>query len=595
MIGLDWKWSEPIWFLGLLILPFVYLTAKRHFQKRVDLLNAIYGKEVFKFLSSSVSITKVKAKLICEIFAFGFFCLALARPQFGEKPQSIKSQGIELMILFDVSESMLAEDMAPSRLEFAKNQVHQLIDLLPGTKAGLVAFAGGAALVSPITTDASALKMFVDYLSTDSISTQGTDFRKAFEEAAGAFERGGQSVDQTTRVTRAVLVISDGEDQEEGAIEAASQMAEKGIRIFTVAVGTEKGAAIPQRDQNNLLRGYKKSKDGKEIVTQVHGDALKTFAQKGNGSFYYSSLDSTYIQHLADDLNKLDKAEFDTQFITQYEERYQGFLFLGIIFIFISLLLNSRIKNYGLWKGRFQTTLVFCFIFIFSSLTIKVNKANAAIDYWSSFLSSKNLKAENFTAAEAESLKGLTESPFVIEHHLNFGISQEGLGRVQKALGSYRMAEELAEETGRFDLVFVARFNQAQLLAKDKKINEAIEMYQKALEVNPQSKETKINIELLIQQQQQQGGKGGGEGEDKDQKSEDQDGGGEGKDQQKNKEPKDVKQNQQYKPNKFKAQDISEDQAKKILEELKRHEQQIHQNFDQQNKMNKDMPNEKDW
>jgi Ca-activated chloride channel family protein len=258
------------------------------------------------------------------------------------------------MILFDVSESMLAEDMAPSRIEFAKKEVNRVLDLLPGSKVGLVAFAGSAALVSPITTDASALKMFTEFLNTETVSTQGTDFKKALEEADLAFERGGQGTDPATRVTRVILIISDGEDHEEGALEVAKKIADKGVRIFAVAVGTEKGGAIPQRDINGILRGYKKTKEGQQIISTVNGNALKEIAQKGKGSFYFASFEGTYLKNLAADIDKLDKAEFDSELVTQFEERYQGFLFVGFLFAFFAILIKSRKSGANQWRGRFE-------------------------------------------------------------------------------------------------------------------------------------------------------------------------------------------------------------------------------------------------
>lgn len=216
--------------------------------------------------------------------------------------------------------------------------------------------------------------------------------------------------------------------------------------------------------------------------------------------------------------------------------------------------------------------------------------------FLSTLLASRNLKAEKYEAARDEAILALKKEPFAPEHHLNLGLALEGLGQVQKAIGSYKMAEELAQEQNNPALLFQARYNQGEILGKAKKINEALESYQKALEINPMSAETKINIELLLQQQQ--GGKGDGEGEDKnnqDNKDDKDNKGGEGKDQKKNKDPQDVKQSKEYKPNRFKAENLSEDDAKKILEELKRQEKNIHENFDKQNQMNKDAPNDKDW
>jgi Ca-activated chloride channel family protein len=351
---MSWKWGNPqvLWFLPFV--PLIVYFIFRFYRRKMQAVESIFGIQVFHFLTATNSATNVRWKIIFEALALVFFLFALARPQFGESQQKIKSQGVEVMVLFDVSESMLAEDMTPSRLEFAKKEVNRFLDLLPGSKIGLVAFAGGAALVSPITTDASALKMFTEFLNTETVSTQGTDFRKALEEADLAFERGGQGTDPATRVTRVILIISDGEDHEEGALDAAAKITDKGVRIFAVAVGTESGAPIPQRDINGILRGHKKSRDGKQINSTVNGNALKEIAQKGKGSFYFASFEGSYLKNLVADINKLDKAEFDSQLITQYEERYQGFLFVGFLLAFFAILIKSRKSGVSQWRGRFE-------------------------------------------------------------------------------------------------------------------------------------------------------------------------------------------------------------------------------------------------
>lgn len=207
------------------------------------------------------------------------------------------------------------------------------------------------------------------------------------------------------------------------------------------------------------------------------------------------------------------------------------------------------------------------------------------VDYYATGITKMYLMMKKYEAAQNEMLKALRHSPLQPELHLNLGIAQMGLGHINKALGSFRMAEELASDEG---LKFVSRFNQALVLSMDKKIPEAIAMYQRALEIDPTSKEVKTNIELLMQQQQ---GQGQGEGDDKNQDQKDQQDGKDGKNQ---KEPQQFKDNQAYKP-KDEKQELSEGQVKKILEEIKRQEQQINNNETRQKQMQKDSANEKDW
>lgn len=277
----------------------------------------------------------------------------MARPQSGKSEEKVKSEGIELMVLFDVSRSMLAEDIKPSRLEFAKKEIIRLI-ASGDDKVGIVAFAGNGILLSPLTTDKNALNMYIESLSTETVSSQGTDFKRAFVEAKEAFRRGGVEVDEKTVVTRAVIVVSDGEDNEEGAIKALNQLKEDGIKIFSLAVGTEKGAPIPFKDRSGNMRGYRKDKDGKVILSQTKGETLKKFAQEGEGSFYHLSYSQDVITQLRDDLKKLESAEFDSAMVVDYDEKYQHWLLLAILIALIEILLGERKPQGRVWKGRFE-------------------------------------------------------------------------------------------------------------------------------------------------------------------------------------------------------------------------------------------------
>lgn len=350
----SWRWADSYFLFWIAVLPIFYLGAVYFGRKKMQAMQRNFGKKVLPFLLTGLSFRTFHLKMILVIISLGLLILALARPQFGETKENIKSLGFEMMILFDVSQSMLAEDVSPSRLEFAKHEVTRLLDKIPGSKVGLIAFAGSAALISPITTDSSAMKMFVESLNTDVIATQGTEFKMALQQAESAFERGGQGNIPETKVTRVILIVSDGEDQEPGALEFAEKLVEKGIRIFSIAVGTEKGGSIPVRDGNGFLRGYKKDAAGQVVITTSRGDVLKSLAEAGKGGFYTASFAGNYVNNLVDDFGKLEKTEFDSQTLVSYQERFQPFLFVGVILLMIDLFLSIRKRSSGYWRGRFQ-------------------------------------------------------------------------------------------------------------------------------------------------------------------------------------------------------------------------------------------------
>lgn len=338
-----------LWFIPVIIVLGLFFD--RRSRKRMQ--EAI-GSRLYPFLSSSVSPQKRRLKNLLQIVVLFFFVLALARPQLGESQQEVKSEGVEIIFAVDVSESMTAEDVKPSRLAQAKAELSRLIDLMPGNKVGVVAFAGSAALISPLTNDPGAIKMFLESLEPSSVSSQGTNFTEALKVSKEAFERGGVTTDDVVRVTRVVLIASDGEDHEQGALDEAKKMSDEGVRIFSVAYGTEKGGAIPVRDGMGFLKGYKKDRQGQTILTMVKGEALRGLAEAGKGSFYFATFGGDQTRLLVEDITKLEKTQFDSTVATQYEERFQTILLVGIVLALMELFLGERRRSFRFWKGRFE-------------------------------------------------------------------------------------------------------------------------------------------------------------------------------------------------------------------------------------------------
>ncbi len=338
-----------LWLIPVLIVLAFFFT--RQAQKK---LSKALGARATPFLTKSVSKASRRWKLALQSMVVFFLILAMARPQMGESKQEVKSEGVELMFVVDVSESMMAEDVRPNRLEQAKTELGKLIELMPGNKIGIVAFAGSAALLSPLTTDPSSLRMYLDSLSPSSVSTQGTEFRRALQEAADGFKRGGVEADDTTRVTRVIVLASDGEDHEPGALEEAQNLAKDGVRIFSLIYGTEKGAPIPARDGMGYLQGYKKDSKGQTILTTVKGEELTAIAQAGKGTAYHASFGGGHLQKLVEDVNTLEKTQFDAEIATQYDERFQVFILVALILALIEIFLGDRRNLSRLWRGRFE-------------------------------------------------------------------------------------------------------------------------------------------------------------------------------------------------------------------------------------------------
>jgi Ca-activated chloride channel homolog len=338
-----------LWLIPVLAV-LVWWTTKRTGQ----IVTSQIAPKIAKFLTRSVSTRKRRLKLILQCLALFFFVIALARPQSGESKQKAKSEGLEIMMAVDVSNSMLAEDSRPSRLELARRELERFVDQLSGDKVGIVAFAGSAITLSPMTSDKSAIKMYLDSLSTSAVSTQGTDFRRALNECYTALQRGGIDGDDNKDVTKVIIIASDGEDNEKGAMEQAEKIAGEGIRIFTLGFGTEAGGQIPVRDNQGNLVGYKKDKSGQVVITKSTGESLKRLAEAGKGTYQQVTFGGDAIKNLKDNIDQLQRKQLDTMEINHYNEHYQTFLCLGIFLALIELLLGERKGEGRLWKGRFE-------------------------------------------------------------------------------------------------------------------------------------------------------------------------------------------------------------------------------------------------
>lgn len=340
-----------IFLLGSLFLMILFAFVLKRFQKESE---RAFGQRLSPFLLQNFSTKKSVWKAVLLALSFSGFVFALARPQLGEGQKEVKSMGLELMVAIDVSQSMLAEDVRPSRLAHAKKEVMNLLDKLSGDKVGLIAFAGSSVLLSPLTNDKSALKMFIEGLSPESVETQGTEIGKALIEAKEAFQRGGIEGDDISQVTKVVLLISDGEDHEKGAEVAAKTLIDSGIRIFSMTFGTEAGGKIAIRDPRGNLVSYLKDKSsGQVVVSKVNGEFLKSLAEIGKGSFYHVTFGGGQMSSLVEDLDQLEKAEFDSTVATTYDEKFQYLLLPAILLALAELFLGSRKRFKESWKGRF--------------------------------------------------------------------------------------------------------------------------------------------------------------------------------------------------------------------------------------------------
>ncbi len=266
------------------------------------------------------------------LFSLGwiFLIIGLSNPQIGTKLIEAKQEGIDLVLAIDVSNSMLAEDIRPSRLERTKLGLEKLVDRLKGDRVGIIVFAGKAYVQLPITSDYAAAKLFINTLSTKSVSQQGTAIGTAIDLAVDAF-------DHEAKTSKAVIVVTDGENHEDNAVEAAKRAAEKGIRVYTIGMGSPDGAPIPIYRGSQII-GYKTDRNGNTVVTKLNEDMLREIAEAGNGKFIRASTGSSGMLKILDELESLQKQEINTRMFSDYEDRFQLFLAAALVFFLLWML-----------------------------------------------------------------------------------------------------------------------------------------------------------------------------------------------------------------------------------------------------------------
>ena len=330
-----------LYLLGLIPLLVVIFAILFRMRKR-DLKR--FGQmEVISQLMPDLSFQRPLLKFIFLALGFTFIILGLARPQFGSKLREIKREGVEIIIALDVSNSMMAEDISPSRLERAKLDIAKLVDRLINDKIGLIVFAGDAYTQIPITTDYVSAKLFLNSISKDIVPRQGTAI-------GSAIELGMKSFTQQEESSKALIIITDGENHEDDALEAAGLAAEKGITVHTIGIGSPQGAPIPVYGKGGE-KTYWSDKDGKTVISKLDENMLQRVAARGKGTYIRSTDSRVGLDKLFEEINRMDKQELESRIYSEYEERFQYLFGLGLFFLLLEFFILER-KNHWLSKIR---------------------------------------------------------------------------------------------------------------------------------------------------------------------------------------------------------------------------------------------------
>nr|WP_299386592.1 VWA domain-containing protein [Allomuricauda sp.] len=329
------QFDEKAYFYLLAILPvmvvaffFLQVWKKRTQRQFAD-------ASLLRRLAPNRSSFKSALKLFFLLTGLAFLILGLVNPKIGTKLETVKREGVDIVFAVDVSKSMLAEDIAPNRLEKSKRIVSEIINQLASDRIGIIAYAGQAYPQLPITTDYGAAKMFLQSMNTNMLSSQGTAINAAIDLASTYYN----DTEQTNRV---LFIVSDGEDHSErSTIEAVDKATQNGIRIFTIGVGKPKGAPIPLK-RNGIVEGLKKDNKGEVVITKLNEAVLSEIADEGNGEYIDGSSTENAVEYIKEQLDQMDKKEFEAKQFAEYKDQFQWFLGIGLFFLFLDVFLLDR-------------------------------------------------------------------------------------------------------------------------------------------------------------------------------------------------------------------------------------------------------------
>jgi Ca-activated chloride channel family protein len=330
-----YKIEEPIYFYLLAIIPamIVIFLLVLWWKKRTQ--RNFSNPDLLERLAPNSSTFKSTLKLIMLLLGISFLVVSLVNPKMGSKLKTVKREGVDVVFALDVSKSMLAEDIAPNRLEKAKQIISKIIDKLGSDRVGIIIYAGNSYPLLPITTDHAAANMFLQNANPDMVSSQGTAINEALELAKTYYNNDEQT-------NRFLVIISDGEDHEEETKQVALNLANEGVKIYTVGVGnTEKGGPIPMRLNGSMI-GYKKNNKGETVITKRMPGVLQGIADAANGKYIDGNVTENPVKQISNIITNAQKNEFETKQFSDYKDQFQWFLAIGILFLLLDVFLFEK-------------------------------------------------------------------------------------------------------------------------------------------------------------------------------------------------------------------------------------------------------------
>ena len=551
------RFEDPIYLWLLVLIPILALVRFVTYRNQKKRLRKFGDLKLLKELMPDVSRFRPLVKFWLLLAALALLIVMLARPQMGTKISQEKRTGIETIIALDISNSMLAEDIVPSRLDRSKMMVENLVDHFTNDKIGLIVFAGDAFVQLPITSDYVSAKMFLSTIDPSMMATQGTDIAAAINMAVNSFT-------QEEGIGKAIIVITDGEDHEGGALEAAEEARKKGMSVYVLGVGSTQGAPIPIPGTGD----YMKDNTGNTVMSALNEEMCRQVAQAGGGVYIHVENNSAAQQQLDNELDKLSKKETSTTVYSDFDEQFQAFGILALLLLILEICIfdrrNPLLKNLSLFKRKENSNVTRMLVFFCISLSSFLLPLSSLAQTDRQYIrqGNKQFNAGDYANAEVSYRKAVEKNPKNPQAVYNLGNALLAQKKDSAAIEQFQNASKLETNPLR---KYQSFHNMGVICQSHKMYGEAIEAYKNALRLNPADDETRYNLILCKHQKQKQDQNQQNQQQNKnDQKQDDK------KDQQKqdqNKDKQDQKQEEQ-KPQ------MSKDNAEQLLNAAMQQEKQ---------------------
>ncbi|SEP92628.1 VWA domain-containing protein [Flavobacterium urocaniciphilum] len=569
------EFENPYYFILLLLIP-IGLVAQNWYIKWQTDKQALFGNEkTLEKLILNGSKNKQRLKFTLKIMAIFFIVLALVNPKLGSKVETVKAKGVEIVFAIDVSKSMLCKDIQPNRLEKTKQIITQVIHSIGSDRIGIVAYAGSAYPVLPMTTDYELAKMFTQSINTDLISSQGTAIESAVKTSVDFFDNPTSG--------KAIILFSDGEDHENANFNVSKLTKEKNVKIITVGVGTKNGGNIEYLDDFGFKQ-VKKDIDGQIVITKLNDEILQKIASESNGTYIYENQISKAVSDIKNALSNVEQQEFKAQQLAQKQSQFQWFLGIALLLLLADFfMVNQHFKGFhakGFFKNRsFNLFLVFL---LFSGTTFAQEKKT---------VSQEKEKQLRIVKAKEKEQK--------VKAEYNLGNKIYKNKKYSEAITNYKNASEIAKTTSEKHKAF---HNLGNAYMQDKNYKSAVDAYKNALKANPNDEKTRYNLalakEMLKKYPPKPKPKKKNKDKKNDQKKENKDDKNKDKD-QKNKSEQDKKDDKQKDKNKEKEKQpkpsANKQRMDNVLKAIGNEEKKVQEKVNANKTKTHTTVTEKDW